>query len=139
MATKDLEVKIKCHGIIHVASTAAGAVGAGVAQIPCSDSAVIIPIQIAMIMSLGKVFGIELTESAAQSALSEGMATYAGRALSQMLIGWLPGVGNVVNAGTAAAITEALGWLIVQDFEKKSAGRTTAVGGDAGLYEWEEV
>jgi uncharacterized protein (DUF697 family) len=30
--------------------------------------------------------------------------------LSQALVGWIPGVGNAINAATAAALTEAIGW-----------------------------
>ncbi len=41
-----------CHGIIHAAAAAAGAVGAGLAQAPCSDAAVIVPIQVTMIVFL---------------------------------------------------------------------------------------
>ena len=46
----------KCHAIIHTAATLAGAVATGLAQIPLSDAAVITPIQIAMIIGIGKVF-----------------------------------------------------------------------------------
>lgn len=38
------EQRNKCHGIIHGASLAAAGAGAGLAQIPGSDSAVIVPI-----------------------------------------------------------------------------------------------
>ena len=126
MTTMNFEEQAKCHAIIHAASVSAGAVGAGLAQVPFSDSAVIIPIQVAMIIGLGRVFGIELTESAAGSVLAEGMATYSGRAISQLLIGWIPVAGNIVNACTAASVTEALGWLIASDFEKRAAGSANA-------------
>ena len=53
--------------IIHGASAAAGAAGAGLAQIPGSDNAVITPIQVAMIVAIGKVHGQELSKSAALS------------------------------------------------------------------------
>lgn len=126
MTTMNFEEQAKCHVIIHTASASAGAVGAGLAQVPLSDSAVIIPIQVAMIIALGRVFEIELTESAAHSILAEGIATYSGRAISQLLIGWLPVAGNIVNACTAASVTEALGWLIASDFEKQAADRASA-------------
>lgn len=34
----------------------------------------------------------------------------AGRGISQVLVGWIPGYGNAINATTAAAVTEAIGW-----------------------------
>lgn len=38
--------KNKCHAIIHSASAAAATIGTGVAQLPCSDNAAIIPVQV---------------------------------------------------------------------------------------------
>ena len=115
------EQQKKCHAIIHSASVAAAGVGAGLAQIPFSDNAVIVPIQVAMVVSLGKVFGWSLSESAAKSTLTTAATTTVGRGASQILIGWLPGVGNVINATTAAAVTEAAGWIIANDFAEQTS------------------
>ena len=49
-----------CNGIIHAASAAAAGVGAGLAQLPMGDNAVLTPIQLTMAISLGKVFGLTL-------------------------------------------------------------------------------
>ena len=111
----------KCHGIIHSASLAAGAVGAGLAQIPCSDNAIITPIQLAMTISLGAVFGISLTKSSAEAAIASVAGATIGRSVSQVLIGWVPGLGNIINASTAAAITEALGWALAEHFAAQAA------------------
>ena len=97
----------KCHAIIHTASASAAAVGAGLAQLPGSDNAAITPIQLAMTVSLGAVFGIQLTQSAAAAALASVAAATVGRAVSQVLVGWIPFVGNAINASTAAALTES--------------------------------
>lgn len=110
--------KAKCHAIIHSASVAAGGVGAGLAQIPGSDNAVITPIQLTMTISLGKVFGVSLTEAAAKAAMASVAASTIGRTISQVLIGWIPGIGNAVNATTAAGITEALGWALAKEFDE---------------------
>lgn len=108
----------KCHAIIHTASVSAAGVGAGMAQIPGSDNLVITPIQLTMTISLGKVFGKTIGEAAAKAAIASAAATTVGRTLSQVLIGWIPGVGNAVNAGTAMTVTEAIGWLIAEEFDK---------------------
>ena len=112
--------KAKCHAIIHSASASAAAVGAGLAQIPCSDNAVITPIQLVMTISLGRVFGLELTESAARAAVASVAAATVGRTVSQILIGWIPIAGNLVNAGTAATVTEAIGWLLAEGFASQT-------------------
>jgi uncharacterized protein (DUF697 family) len=114
-----------CNGIIHSASLAAAGVGAGLAQIPGSDNAIITPIQLTMTISLGRVFGITLGESSAKAALASAAAATVGRTVSQVLIGWIPGVGNAINAATAAGITESIGWILAKEFESRS--KETAV------------
>lgn len=110
-----------CSGIIHSASAAAAAVGGGLAQVPTSDNLIITPIQLIMAISLGEVFGITLDQSAAKAAVASATAMTVGRAASQILIGWIPGAGNIINATTAATITETIGWIMAKEFESQSA------------------
>lgn len=124
MSNMNNEQKNACRAIIHSASASAGAVGAGLAQLPCSDNLVITPIQTAMVIALGRVFGITLTDSAAGAMLASETAALVGRTASQALIGWIPGVGNAVNACTAASITEMLGWMFAEDFARQSCARS---------------
>lgn len=112
------EQNSSCHKIIHTASAAAAAAATGMAQLPCSDNAVIVPIQIGMIISLGKVFGKSITKSLATSLLASAGASVGGRMLSQVLVGWIPFLGNAVNASTAAGVTEGIGWWIADYFDK---------------------
>ena len=110
-----------CHAISHAASAAAGGVGAGLAQVPLADNAVITPIQLTMTISLGQVFGIDLTQSAAKAAIGSASASMVGKTIVNLLVGWIPGVGNAINAGTAAAVTEALGWTLANDFARQAS------------------
>ena len=96
--------------IIHSAATAAAAAGAGLAQLPGSDNLVITPIQVSMIMAIGEFHGQKLSKSAALSTLSAASAGITGRTVAQILIRWIPGWGNTVNAATAFSVTEAIGW-----------------------------
>ena len=109
----------KCNAIIHSAAAVCAAIGAGMAQVPGSDSAFIMPIQVGMIISIGAVFGMELEESTAKATLATATATMVGRGISQALLGWIPGYGNVLNASTAFAVTESIGWAIANDFATK--------------------
>lgn len=108
----------KCNVIIHGASAAAGGAGTGMAQIPLSDNAVITPIQIGMIIALGQVFDQKISKSTATAILSGMTASFVGRGISQILVGWIPGVGNAINTATAAGVTEAVGWIVVDKFSK---------------------
>ena len=103
--------KLECNAIIHTASISAGAIGAGLAQVP---------IQMGMAVLLAQVFGISLNSTVAKATCASAAAATMGRTASQVLCGWIPGVGNVINAGTAATVTEAIGWVIAHDFERQA-------------------
>jgi uncharacterized protein (DUF697 family) len=98
------------HGVIHTASASAAGVGAGLAQIPGSDAPIIAGIQATMIMAIGAVHKVDITKAAATDLLLTFTAVMAGRGVSQLMVGWIPGFGNAINASTAAAFTEAVGW-----------------------------
>lgn len=100
----------KVHGIVHAASTAAAAVGAGLAQLPGSDAPLLAGIQTTMIVAIAHEHDAVLTKAAAADMLLTFTATHVGRGLSQWLVGWVPGWGNAINATTAATLTEAIGW-----------------------------
>lgn len=111
--------QFKSNAIIHTAATAAAGIGAGLAQLPLADAALIAPIQITMVTSLGPVFGIAVDDSMAKGIIASLAASYVGRGAVQLLVGWIPVAGNAINAATAAAITEALGWAAVSHFKSK--------------------
>jgi uncharacterized protein (DUF697 family) len=109
----------KAMKIIHAASLATAGIGAGLAQLPTSDAALIVPIQVTMVVSLAKVFNRPLKEGAAKSLIMQTTATMIGRGVSQWFVGWIPVAGNAINATTAFAITEILGWIIANEFSQE--------------------
>ena len=115
MATRNQKI----HGIIHTASLACAGVGAGLAQVPGSDSVAIVPLQTAMIVAIAHQHGVALAKSAAADLLLTFTATQVGRGISQVLLGWIPGFGNAINAATAAGVTEAVGWAADEYFKSE--------------------
>ncbi|HEY1857322.1 hypothetical protein [Acidocella sp.] len=111
----------KIHALIHAAAASCAAVGGGLAQAPGADTAVITPIQVAMIVALGAEHGTPISKTAAAELILPFSAAAVGRGLSQCLLGWVPGLGNVVNAITAAALTEAIGWAADAYFAEGTA------------------
>ena len=109
----------KCHAIIHTASLAAAAVGGGLANIPCSDAPILTAIQTGMIVALGKVFDVTVSQSLAKTMLADTIGSFAGKTFANVLTCWIPGVGNVVNGTTAAGFTEAIGWIVAHEFEEE--------------------
>ena len=75
-----------------------------------------------MIVGIGEVYGVNVTKAAATDLLLTFTATMAGRTASQWLVGWIPGYGNAINASTAAALTEAVGWAANAYFQDASDG-----------------
>lgn len=105
------EKKRKIHAIIHAATVSAGVVGSGLANLPGSDMPILTALQTAMIIAIGHEHGCELTKASAKSLLLTFPCGYGGRAISQYLIGWIPGYGNAVNASTAMVLTQTIGWF----------------------------
>jgi len=116
------EQKTACRAIIHGASASAAAAGLGLAQLPGADNAVIIPIHIGMVVALGRVFNVHVTDSVAKGVVLGASAAEGTRAISQVLVGWVPGLGNALNASTAAGLTEAIGWAVAHRFERGEIG-----------------
>lgn len=118
------ELEKKCHIAIHSATAAAATAGA--LPIPMSDAVPITAAQIGMIIALGKAFDVTLSEAAAKSIVGVGLTQQAGRAVASNILKMVPGVGTVVGgvvgATTAAALTEALGWIVADDFYRISQG-----------------
>ena len=113
--------KNKCDAIIYGSAVACAGIGAGLAQLPESDNVLIMPLQVGMIVSLGAVFDIELSESSAKASLATVTATMVGRGISQVLVGWVPVWGNVLNASTAFVVTQSIGWAMANDFASRKS------------------
>ena len=94
------------------------------AQIPGADNVPLVAVQITMAVALGKIFHVQISEGAARGMIMTALASMIGpviaRVVSQFLVGWIPGAGNAVNAATAAGITEAVGWILANEFDKLS-------------------
>ena len=83
------DLKSKCAAVIHTATTAAAA--AGIIPIPMADTIPITAAQITMIIGLGHIFDISLSETAAKSILGGTMASQTGRAVFSGIIKGIPG------------------------------------------------
>jgi len=109
------EKRSRSHKAVAVAAAAAAAIGA--IPIPFSDAALLIPTQTAMLASITVTFGLDVTKSFFSQFISTtigaGGAAILGPTVVTSILKFIPGVGSllggVIAAGTAAAITTALG------------------------------
>jgi len=109
----------RCRKIIHMSALVGGLVAAGLAQLPASDNALLVPLEITMVISLGAVFGLRFRDSFRTSLVVTTAATMIGRGVSEFLFGWVPVLGNIWDCLTAIIVIEVLGWVIVKDFENR--------------------
>ena len=120
--------KNKCHAVIHTAAVAATAGGAS--PIPISDAVVISSVQVGMIVALGKIFEISISESVAKSIISVSITQAAGKSIFTNLLKLVPGINLLVcfiGGAVAGSMTEALGWLVADDFYRISIGENARV------------
>lgn len=104
-----------------VAAASSAAMTAAAAPIPVADSIVLVPTQITMIASITVIFGYDISRSAIMAILSStlgaGGATLLGKTVASSLLKLIPGAGTVaggaISAGTAGAITAALGMAYI--------------------------
>ncbi len=102
----------KCSLLIHSTSFAAGAVA--FIPVPVVDALPISAAQIAMVVSLGKIFDQKLSDSAAKAIIGSAASTLIGRSAVKLI----PVIGSGVSAGVAGLITEAIGWTAAVDFAR---------------------
>src|SRR5574344_814487 len=113
-----IELPKKCKIIINscVASTA----GIGAIPIGVADSALITPIQVAMVISIGVEFGELLSKEQAMSLLKVYTGMLVGRNVSKMVGSFIPVVGWIANAGIDGVITKIMGENVAKTFYIKN-------------------
>jgi uncharacterized protein (DUF697 family) len=88
--------------------------------IPWLDMAVQLPIQLRMVMQIGKIYGFELNSARAHKVLLEltGVVAfnYLSRNLARGFLKFIPGVGGLLNAPITYAGTYALGHVAERYF-----------------------
>lgn len=100
---------------IHTAAVAAGAAG-GANPLPISDAVIITPIQIAMLASLAYVYDAKPDDI--RLALGPVVTLITGRLLATSLLKFVPFLGEVITAGVAFTLTEALGFATIDWLEE---------------------
>lgn len=105
--------------MIHGAALLGALVAAGLAQLPASDNVVLVPLEILLVIGLGSVFGLRLRHSYRTALIAGTACTMIGRGISEWLVGWIPVLGNFLDAFTAFAVIEALGWIVAREFQRE--------------------
>lgn len=106
------EEKVK--KIINYYSIAAG--GAAIQPIPIIDSFILAPIQIAMVIHIGKVYGIKITKSVAGGLVNTLGLSLIGNYLFVFLVSLFPGIKQVIGPAVAYSLTYTSGLIVNELF-----------------------
>ena len=118
------EQEKSCKFIIHTAATLAAGSAAAMAQAPGADNAALVAIVGGMVWELAEVFDIKISEAKAEIGaivLKYFAGTIAARIASEWILGWIPFLGNSVNAATMIALVEYIGWTTAENFDQYGA------------------
>lgn len=115
-----LELNKKADNAVSVAAAAAAATGA--VPIPFADAPLLIGEQVAMMVTICGIYGINISKDGlkmlATAAIGTGGATLLGKTIATNLLKLIPGAGSVaggaVSAGTAGVVTLAMGKAFIK-------------------------
>ena len=112
-----------CHAIIHSSATAAAGSAIVLSQAPGADNIALAIAIGGMTIALANVFDISFAKTTAETigvaVLGTFSTTIAVRFASQWLFGWIPFVGNSLNAATMFGMVEWIGWEVAGALDKK--------------------
>ncbi|WP_267524963.1 GTPase [Campylobacter sp. MG1] len=98
-------------------------VAAGANPIPLvSDTVVITPTQVAMLVHIGRIYGVDISKTALKSLAAETLASNLGKALAGNLLkftGVGAIVGSAITASVAGVITYGMGFAYSEYCKKK--------------------
>lgn len=114
LAAEDMEGE--ADKVIRIAAVAAaGVVLAN--PVPASDFVVLVPIQVAMVIKVGAIYGKRLDAQTSLETLTAMGAGFGARSVFQGLISLFPGVKNFIGPPYAAAATHGMGVVAKRYFK----------------------
>ncbi len=104
----------KAHIIIHTSAVASAGFALALAQgaLFGADTPFLTVITIGMIVALGALFNKSIKRTTALAFLGTWFGSIAGVQLAKAVLGFLPLLGNVANAGITLTLTETIGWTV---------------------------
>lgn len=109
-ASKELMDKLDLYANRIIGSNVTAAAAAvALNPLPVSDWVVLAPLQVAMIVELGAVYGKTIDAQSAKETLLALGAGFAARTIFQGIISLFPGVKNIIGPPYAAAATHGMG------------------------------
>lgn len=92
--------------------------------IPIVDSILLAPVQIAMVIHLGRIYGVKVTKSVAGGLVNTIGLSFLGNELFLILVGFFPGVKQILGPSIAFSLTWTSGLIINELFENGNLNPT---------------
>ena len=112
--------KAKAELVVAGFSATAAGIAAGMAQAPFADQGPLMANDIAMAIAIGKVYGVKVKENIAKSLVASTLGNQLGTGVFKAITGFIPGLGNGINAAVAATTTETVGNLLIEHFQEET-------------------
>ena len=87
-----------------------------VEPIPIVDSILLAPVQIAMVIHQGKIYGIKVTKTVASGLINTLGLSFIGHELFLILVGFFPGMKQVLGPSIAFSLTWVSGLIVNELF-----------------------
>lgn len=103
---------------------ALSAAGVALEPIPIVDSFLLAPVQIAMVIHLGKIHGKKITKSIASGLVNTIGLAFIGNELFLLIVGFFPGIKQVIGPSVAFSLTWVSGLIINELFASNNLNPT---------------
>jgi uncharacterized protein (DUF697 family) len=103
----------------NIAQTAA-TLTAVFSQIPGMGVATLTKLYLEMATKIATLFGHKLEPQVAKSLVLDACNRYAADIFQKSVLGWIPLIGNIINAKITYDLTKNIGWFLYNHFEQTS-------------------
>lgn len=103
---------------------ALSAAGIAVEPVPIVDSVLLAPVQIAMVVHLGKIYGKTITKSLAKGLVNTIGLSFVGNELFLLLVGFFPGIKQTLGPAIAYSLTRVSGLIVNELFANNNLNPT---------------
>ncbi|MGZ5050759.1 MAG: hypothetical protein ACXWAS_06845 [Methylobacter sp.] len=110
--------RAKAEKIIDDIARSAAGLTATFSQIPGMGAATLTKFYLEMAGKIAALFDQKLESKAAQSLVLEGCARYSTPLLQKSVLGWIPLLGNIINAKITYDVTRKIGWFLYDRFDE---------------------
>ncbi|TRW90018.1 hypothetical protein [Candidatus Methylobacter oryzae] len=116
----DEQRRAKAKKIINDVANTAATTTAVFSQIPGMGVATLTKLYVDMAKKIAVLFNRELESGAARMLVLEGCKHHAGAIFKKSVLGWVPFLGNMINAKITFDLTKKVGWFFYDYFNSTS-------------------